>query len=129
MTLGKYMGVEAPYHYHAATEEDVNKELERILDRNSRMVPVSGRPVQEGDTANIDYEGFADGVAFAGGKGENHDLKIGSNSFIPGFEEQLLGHSEGEEFAIVVNFPEDYHAEELKGKEATFQIKHLGKDA
>lgn len=123
VTLGKYMGVEAPYHYHAATEEDVNKELERILDRNSRMVPVSGRPVQEGDTANIDYEGFADGVAFAGGKGENHDLKIGSNSFIPGFEEQLLGHSEGEEFAIVVNFPEDYHAEELKGKEATFQIK------
>ncbi len=123
VTLGNYKGVEAPYHYHSATQEDVNKELERVLDRNSRMIPVSDRPVQNDDTVNIDYEGFSEGVAFAGGKGENYDLKIGSNSFIPGFEDQLIGHSEGEEFAIVVNFPEEYHAEELKGKEATFQIK------
>lgn len=123
VTLGQYIGVEAPYHYHAATEEDVNKEIERVLERNSRMIPVSDRPVQDGDTANIDYEGFADGIAFAGGKGENYDLKIGSNSFIPGFEEQMIGHSEGEEFAITVVFPEEYHSEELKGKEATFQIK------
>lgn len=123
VTLGNYKGVEAPYHYHAATEEDVNKELERVLDRNARMIPASDRPIQDGDTATIDYEGFADGIAFAGGKGENYDLKIGSQSFIPGFEEQLVGHSEGEEFAITVNFPEDYHSEELKGKEATFQIK------
>ena len=123
VTLGQYKGVEAPYHYHPATEEDVDQELSRIQDRNSRMIPVSDRAIESGDTATIDYEGFVDGVAFAGGKGDGYDLKIGSNSFIPGFEEQLIGHMEGEEFPITVNFPEEYHSEELKGKEATFQIK------
>ena len=122
VTLGKYIGVEAPYHYHAAAQSDVDAELARVQERNSRLIPVEGRPVQDGDTATIDYEGFVDGVAFDGGKGEGHDLKIGSGSFIPGFEEQLIGHSIDESFPITVMFPEEYHSEELKGKEATFQV-------
>ncbi|MBP5493266.1 MAG: trigger factor [Clostridiales bacterium] len=121
--LGKYEGVEAAYRYIAPTDETVEAELKRQQDRNGRMVPVEGRAVEDGDTVTIDYEGFVDGVAFEGGKAEGHDLKIGSNSFIPGFEEQLIGHNIDEEFPITVTFPEEYHAEELKGKEATFQIK------
>jgi trigger factor len=118
--LGKYMGVEAPYHYHEPSEGEVDREIERIRERNARLIVVGDRPVRDGDTVTIDYEGFVDGVAFEGGKGEGHDLKIGSNSFIPGFEEQMIGHSIEEEFTITVNFPEEYHSEELKGKEATF---------
>ena len=121
--LGKYEGVEAAYSYTAPTDETVEAELKRLQDRNGRMVPVEGRTVEDGDTVTIDYEGFVDGVAFEGGKAEGHDLKIGSNSFIPGFEDQLIGHNIDEEFPITVTFPEDYHAENLKGKEATFQIK------
>ena len=121
--LGQYEGVEAEYRYIAPTEETVEAELKRQQDRNGRMVPVEGRAVEDGDTVTIDYEGFVDGVAFEGGKAEGHDLKIGSNSFIPGFEEQLIGHNIDEEFPITVTFPEEYHAENLKGKEATFQIK------
>ena len=121
--LGQYEGVEAPYRYIAPSDETVENELKRIQERNGRMVPVEGRAVEDGDTVTIDYEGFVDGVAFEGGKAEGHDLKIGSNSFIPGFEEQLIGHNIDEEFPITVTFPEEYHAEELKGKEATFQIK------
>ncbi len=121
--LGKYEGVEAAYSYTAPTDETVEAELKRLQDRNGRMVPVEGRAVEDGDTVTIDYEGFVDGVAFEGGKAEGHDLKIGSNSFIPGFEDQLIGHNIDEEFPITVTFPEDYHAENLKGKEATFQIK------
>ena len=121
--LGKYEGVEAEYKLNAPTDETVEAELKRQQDRNGRMVPVEGRAVEDGDTVTIDYEGFVDGVAFDGGKDEGHDLKIGSNSFIPGFEEQLIGHNIDEEFPITVTFPEDYHAENLKGKEATFQIK------
>lgn len=121
--LGKYEGVEATYSYNAPTDETVETELKRLQDRNGRMVPVEGRAVEDGDTVTIDYEGFVDGVAFEGGKAEGHDLKIGSNSFIPGFEEQLIGHNIDEEFPITVTFPEEYHAENLKGKEATFQIK------
>lgn len=123
VTLGEYKGVEAAYHYHPATDADVEEELNRLQDRNSRQIPVEDRPVQNGDTVTIDYEGFVDGVAFDGGKGENHDLVIGSGSFIPGFEEQLIGHDIGEEFAITVTFPEEYHSEDLKGKEASFQVK------
>jgi len=125
VTLGAYMGVEAPYHFHDASQEDVRKELDRVLERNSRLVPIEDRPVAADDTVTIDYEGFNDGVAFEGGKAEGYDLKIGSNSFIPGFEEQLVGHSINEEFPISVTFPEEYHSEELKGKEVTFQIKLL----
>lgn len=125
VTLGAYMGVEAPYHFHDASQEDVRKELDRVLERNSRLVPIEDRPVAADDTVTIDYEGFNDGVAFEGGKAEGYDLKIGSNSFIPGFEEQLVGHSINEEFPISVTFPEEYHSEELKGKEVTFRIKLL----
>ena len=121
--LGQYEGVEAEYRFNAPSDETVEAELKRLQDRNGRMVPVEGRAVENGDTVTIDYEGFVDGVAFEGGKDEGHDLKIGSNSFIPGFEEQLIGHNIDEEFPITVTFPEDYHAENLKGKEATFQIK------
>ncbi|MBO4474981.1 MAG: trigger factor [Clostridiales bacterium] len=121
--LGQYEGVEAEYRYVAPSDETVEAELKRQQERNGRMVPVEGRAVEDGDTVTIDYEGFVDGVAFEGGKAEGHDLKIGSNSFIPGFEEQLIGHNIDEEFPITVTFPEDYHAENLKGKEATFQIK------
>ncbi len=122
VTLGEYMGVEAPYHYHEPSEADVDREIERIRERNGRLIVVTDRPVRDGDTVTIDYEGFVDGVAFEGGKAEGHDLKIGSNSFIPGFEEQLIGHSTDEDVTITVTFPEEYHSEELKGKEATFSI-------
>ncbi|MEI8200366.1 MAG: trigger factor [Eubacteriales bacterium] len=125
VTLGAYLGVEAPYHFHDASQEDVQKELDRVLERNSRLVPIEDRPVAADDTVTINYEGFHDGVAFEGGKADGYDLKIGSNSFIPGFEEQLIGHSINEEFPISVTFPEEYHSEELKGKEVTFQIKLL----
>ena len=122
VTLGDYKGVEVPYHYHPASNEDVQAELDRVLERNSRLIPVEGRNVEDKDTVTIDYEGFVDGVAFDGGKGENYDLKIGSNSFIPGFEDQLIGHAAGENFSIQVTFPEEYHSEELKGKDASFQV-------
>src|SRR5665647_345646 len=125
VTLGAYMGVEAPYHFHDASEDDIQKELDRVLERNSRLIPVEDRAVAEGDTVTIDYEGFLKGVAFEGGKADGYDLKIGSNSFIPGFEEKLIGHSVNEEFPISLTFPEEYHSEELKGKEVTFQIKLL----
>ncbi|MBR5938692.1 MAG: trigger factor [Clostridiales bacterium] len=121
--LGQYEGVEAAYSYAAPSDETVEAELKRIQDRNGRMVPVEGRAVESGDTVTIDYEGFVDGVAFEGGKDEGHDLKIGSNTFIPGFEDQLIGHNIDEEFPIQVTFPEEYHAENLKGKDATFQVK------
>lgn len=122
-TLGKYEGVEAVYFEREVNDETINEELERMQKRNSSLEEVTDRPAAEGDTAVIDYEGFKDGVAFEGGKGENYSLKLGSHSFIPGFEEQVVGHNAGEEFAIEVKFPEDYHAEELKGADATFNVK------
>ena len=125
VTLGAYMGVEAPFHFHEAGEEDVQKELDRLAERNSRLVPVEDRAAAESDTVTIDYEGFLKGVAFEGGKADGYDLKIGSASFIPGFEEQIIGHSVGDECPITVTFPEEYHSEELKGQEVTFQIKIL----
>jgi len=91
--------------------------------RNSSLEEVTDRAAAEGDTVTIDYEGFKDGVAFEGGKGEGYNLKLGSHSFIPGFEEQVAGHKEGEEFTIEVKFPEDYHSEDLKGADATFNVK------
>ncbi|MBO7425956.1 MAG: trigger factor, partial [Clostridiales bacterium] len=95
----------------------------RMRKRNASLEEVSDRPAQEGDTVTIDYEGLKDGVAFEGGKGENYNLKIGSGSFIPGFEEQIIGHKIDEEFSIEVKFPEEYHSEELKGADATFNVK------
>lgn len=121
--LGQYEGVEVPYKDIEVTEQDVNDELERMSKRNSSLEEVTDRPAAEGDTVTIDYEGFKDGVAFEGGKGEGYNLKLGSHSFIPGFEEQVAGHSEGDEFTIEVKFPEDYHSEDLKGADATFNVK------
>ena len=121
--LGKYEGVEVPYKDVEVTDKDVEDELERMAKRNSSLEEVTDRPAAEGDTVTIDYEGFKDGVAFEGGKGEGYNLKLGSHSFIPGFEEQVAGHSEGDEFTIEVKFPEEYHSEELKGADATFNVK------
>lgn len=121
--LGQYEGVEVPYKDIEVTDKDVEEELERMAKRNSSLEEVTDRPAAEGDTVTLDYEGFKDGVAFEGGKAEGYNLKLGSHSFIPGFEEQLIGHNEGEEFAIQVKFPEDYHSEELKGADATFNVK------
>jgi len=122
-TLGQYEGVEAVYFEKEVTDETVDEEIERMRKRNSSLEEVTDRAAAEGDTAVIDYEGFKDGVAFEGGKGENYSLKLGSHSFIPGFEEQVIGHNAGEEFTIEVTFPEDYHAEDLKGAAATFNVK------
>ena len=121
--LGQYEGVEVPFKDQVVTDEDVDAEIERMRKRNASLEEVTDRAAQEGDTVTIDYEGFKDGVAFEGGKGEGYNLKLGSKSFIPGFEEQVAGHSEGEEFTIEVKFPEDYHAEDLKGADATFNVK------
>ena len=121
--LGQYEGVEVPFKDFEVTDENVDAEIERMRKRNASLEEVTDRPAQEGDTVTIDYEGFKDGVAFEGGKGEGYNLKLGSKSFIPGFEEQVAGHNVGEEFTIEVKFPEEYHAEDLKGADATFNVK------
>ena len=121
--LGEYKGYDVTKYTVKVTAADVENELEATRKRYARTVYVDDRAVENGDIANIDYEGFADGVAFDGGKAEGHKLTIGSGQFIPGFEEQIIGHKIGEEFDINVKFPEDYHAEELKGKEVVFKIK------
>ena len=121
--LSKYKGLKLEEADHTVSAKEVNEELARRQERNARQVAVEDRKVKKGDIANINFEGFVDGKAFAGGKGENYDLTIGSNSFIPGFEDQIIGKAIGEEFDVEVTFPEDYHAEELKGKPATFKTK------
>ncbi len=123
MEINNYLGIEVTKKSTDVTDELVNEEIEKVRDRNSRMVTVEDRPVEDGDVAVIDFDGYVDGEAFEGGKSENYNLKIGSGNFIPGFEEQIIGHSTDEEFSINVKFPEDYQAEELKGKEAEFKIK------
>ncbi len=120
-TIEGYKGIEVVKKVDEVTDEDVEAELAKALDRNARFVTESDAAVAMGDTVTIDFEGFVDGVAFEGGKGTDHELKLGSGSFIPGFEEQIAGHKIGEEFDVVVTFPEEYHAEDLKGKEATFK--------
>ena len=120
--LGKYKGVKIDKIDTEVTEEEVNAAIEKERENSARSISVD-RPVQERDETMIDFEGFVDGVAFEGGKGENYPLTIGSGSFIPGFEEQLIGANKGEEVEVKVTFPEDYHAEELKGKEAVFKCK------
>ncbi len=120
--LGDYKGLKAAMLPVEATDEDVDAELENMRDRNSRLITVEDREAQMGDTAEIDFEGFVDGVAFEGGKGENYPLELGSGSFIPGFEEQVAGHKTEEEFDVNVTFPEEY-AEELAGKDAVFKCK------
>ncbi len=123
VTLGKYLGVCVKKAEVAVSEEEVTAEIEKERESNARMVTVEGRAIEDGDTAVIDYEGFTDGEAFEGGKGENHSLVIGSHSFIDTFEEQLIGKNTGEQVTVNVTFPEDYHAPELAGKPAMFQVK------
>ncbi|MFR5876606.1 MAG: trigger factor [Eubacterium sp.] len=120
--LGDYKGLEGKMLETEANDEDVAEELKNMQDRNSRLVTVEDRPAEMGDTAEIDFEGFADGEAFEGGKGENYPLELGSGSFIPGFEEQVAGHKTGDEFDVNVTFPEEYAAE-LAGKDAVFKCK------
>lgn len=120
--LGKYLGVEAVRPDADVKEEQVEAELKRVQARSSRTVPVEDRAVQDGDIVTLDYCGSVDGVEFDGGKAENHDLTIGSKSFIPGFEEQIIGHNINDSFDINVTFPAEYHAEHLAGKEAVFKI-------
>lgn len=120
--LGEYKGIKAEKPAVKVTADEVKAELAKMQDQNSRMISVDDREVQKDDTAVIDFEGFVDGVAFEGGKAENHELVIGSGSFIPGFEDQIIGHKVGEEFDVNVTFPEDYH-EELASKDAVFKIK------
>ncbi|HHZ05755.1 MAG TPA: trigger factor [Clostridiales bacterium] len=122
VNIENYEGIKVTPKSTEVTEDVLNEEIEKIRDRNSRLVAVEDRAVQDGDIAVIDFEGFVDGEAFDGGKAENYNLSVGSNSFIPGFEEQIIGHNTGEEFTITVNFPEDYQAEELAGKESQFKI-------
>ena len=121
--LGKYKGIELKKIEYNVTDADIDHELEHMADRNSRIVTVEDRPVENGDITVIDFEGFVDGKAFEGGKAENHELTIGSNTFIPGFEDQLVGMKTGDEKDINVTFPEEYFSEELKGKNAVFKIK------
>lgn len=123
ITVEGYKGIEATKKNVEVTDEDVSAELVKVQDRNSRMVDVDNRGALTGDTAVIDFEGFCDGEAFEGGKAEGFELSLGSGQFIPGFEDQIVGHEVGDEFEISVKFPEDYQAEELKGKDATFKIK------
>ena len=121
--LGKYKGVTVTKVDIDVTDEEINNALETERQKNSRMVTVTDRPAANGDTAVIDYEGFCDGVAFAGGKAENHGLELGSHSFIDTFEDQIVGHVAGDEFDVNVTFPTEYHAEELAGKPAVFKVK------
>jgi trigger factor len=123
VTLGQYKGVTVDKVSVEVTDDEINEELKKTQEQNAREITIEDRPVQDGDTAVIDYEGFQDGVAFAGGKGENHPLVIGSHSFIEGFEEQLIGKNVGEECEVNVTFPEAYHAPELAGKPAVFKCK------
>ena len=122
VTLGKYKGVKVEKADTAVTEEEVEAEIKKEQEKNSRTVDVTDRAVQKDDVATIDFEGFVDGVAFEGGKGADYPLTIGSGTFIPGFEEQIIGHMPGEEFDIEVMFPEQYHSADLAGKPAVFRI-------
>jgi len=123
VTVKDYFGLEAKRTVAAVTDAEVDAEINTVRERNSREAEVMGRAAEMGDTAVIDYEGFCDGKAFDGGKGEDYALKLGSNTFIPGFEEQVAGHKIDDEFDVNVTFPTEYHAPELAGKEATFKCK------
>ncbi len=121
--LGKYKGLKVKKEKVEATEDEINATIEQMRSRYAEVMPKENGTVEDGDTAIIDFEGFRNGKAFDGGKGENYSLKIGSHTFIPGFEEQLIGMKTGEEKEIEVTFPKDYHSDELKGKKATFKVK------
>lgn len=121
--LGKYKGIEIEKIEHTVTDADVDKDIEATQKKNARVLSIEDRPVENGDIVVFDFEGFVDGVAFPGGKAEEYELEIGSGSFIPGFEEQMVGVKIGEDAEVNVTFPEDYHAQELAGKAAVFKIK------
>ena len=121
--LGKYKGIEIKKIEYNVSDEDINHELEHMQEHNARIVTVEDRAVEKGDIAEIDFEGFVDGKAFDGGKGEGYDLEIGSNTFIPGFEDQVIGMKIDEEKDINVKFPEEYFSKDLAGKDATFKVK------
>lgn len=123
VSISDYAGIKVVAKSTEVTDELINAEIEKVRDRNSRLVTVEDRPAQDGDITVIDFEGFVDGVAFEGGKAENFNLTLGSGQFIPGFEEQIVGKSTGDEFTIDVTFPEEYQAEELAGKASQFKIK------
>ena len=124
--ISDYIGIPVNRPVVKVTDEEVDEEIKRVQTRNSRMIEVSDRPAQNEDLVNIDFEGFVDGVAFDGGKADGHQLKLGSGQFIPGFEDQVIGHSVGEEFDVNVTFPADYQAENLAGKDAVFKCKLNG---
>ena len=123
VTLGKYKGIELKKVEYNVEEKDIDHEIGHMQERNARLVNVEDRPVEKNDTTVIDFEGFVDGVAFEGGKAENHELVIGSNTFIPGFEDQIIGMKIGEEKDINVTFPEEYFSKDLAGKAAVFKVK------
>jgi trigger factor len=120
--LGEYKGVEVKKASALVTDEDIEKEINKELDKNSRLITIEDRPAASGDTVTIDFEGFVDDVAFDGGKGTDYNLVLGSNTFIPGFEDQLIGAAIGEEKDVNVTFPEDYNSTELAGKPALFKV-------
>ena len=122
--VGNYNGLTVEKTVHTVTDEAVDAELKRVQERNARELTREGA-AQNGDIADIDFEGFVDGVAFEGGKAEHYSLTLGSGSFIPGFEDQIVGHSAGEEFDVNVTFPTEYQAAELAGKEAVFKINNI----
>ena len=121
--LGKYKGVKVEATEVTVTDEEVDAKIEKERENNARTIEVTDRPVKDGDMTVLDFEGFVDGVAFDGGKGENYPLTIGSGAFIPGFEEQLVGAEIGKEVEVNVTFPEEYQAEDLAGKPAVFKVK------
>ena len=122
VTLGKYKGIECAKESVKVGAEEIEAELKRLQDRNARMVAVEGRKTAMGDTVEFDFDGYVDGKQFDGGKAEDFSLVLGSGQFIPGFEEQMVGHDVGDNFEINVTFPDDYHSEEVKGKPAVFKI-------
>lgn len=121
--LGKYKGIEVKEKEIKVTDEQINEQIDKLREKNARIISIEDRPVKNGDITDIDFEGFIDGVAFQGGKGENYELEIGSGQFIPGFEEQLIGANKGDMVDVNVNFPDEYHSEDLKGKPALFKVK------
>ncbi len=121
--LGKYKGIEIKKIEYNVTDHDIDHELEHMQEHNSRLISIEDRPVEKGDIATIDFEGFVDGKAFQGGKAEEHELEIGSNTFIPGFEDQVIGMKIDEERDINVKFPDEYFSKDLAGKDATFKVK------
>ena len=123
VTLGKYKGIKVDEADLAVTEEEINAQIEKERENSARTISVEDRPVKDGDITTLDFEGFVDGVAFEGGKGTDYPLTIGSGSFIPGFEEQLIGAELNKKVEVNVTFPEDYHAKDLAGKPATFKCK------